>query len=257
MPNGTLCRWQNDSAKYSETIVGQKVTNIVNAEDGCLLVAGIREVFKIDQNNSIRHAVAIDLIEDGCRFNDGSCDSKGRLWIGTMYDNLGQQVTISPLPRVGSILCLDSQGYTSKKIGNLGCPNAIVWSPDDKTMYFADSSDGCIYSYDYDGDTGQLSEKKVFFHSPELGIPDGAAVDVAGHIWNARWGVGCVIRLCPKGQLQQVIKVDAKHVTSCAFGDSDLKTLYITSASDSAGNGGFLFKCRVDVPGIEKNRFRS
>jgi len=53
-----------------------------------------------------------------------------------------------------------------------------------------------------------------------------------------------------EGRILQEIKVPASHVTSVTFGDSDLKTLYITTANDEE-NGGYVYAKRVNVKGVE------
>jgi sugar lactone lactonase YvrE len=50
-----------------------------------------------------------------------------------------------------------------------------------------------------------------------------------------------------------------RNVTTCTFGGSDLRTLYITTASSDAAIGdrlaGGLFALRTDVTGQPENRY--
>ena len=62
------------------------------------------------------------------------------------------------------------------------------------------------------------------------GRPDGAAVDAQGCVWSARYGGGCVARITPRGDVDRIVPLPVSQVASCAFGDDDLRTLYITTA---------------------------
>jgi sugar lactone lactonase YvrE len=71
-----------------------------------------------------------------------------------------------------------------------------------------------------------------------------------------------VVRLNPAGEIVQEITLPVRCPTMPAFGDTDLKTLYITSVSSRPDAelaeyplSGALFKVRVDVPGRLENRF--
>jgi sugar lactone lactonase YvrE len=65
----------------------------------------------------------------------------------------------------------------------------------------------------------------------EMGYPDGMTIDAEGNVWIALWNGSAVGCWNPEtGELIRTIDVPAKNVTSCAFGDKDLGTLYITTA---------------------------
>jgi sugar lactone lactonase YvrE len=63
--------------------------------------------------------------------------------------------------------------------------------------------------------------------------------------------------LSPDGNVDRVIELPVSRPTSCVFGDSDLKTLYITSAASPKGHSldGAVLAVRVDVPGKPCVRF--
>ena len=145
----------------------------------------------------------------------------------------------------------------------LGCPNGMCWSPDGTTLYVADSCDGGIYAYGFDLATPSLSDRHLLCRLSDLGIPDGAAVDRDGFIWNARWDAGALARISPDGRLDRVVRVPALQPTGCCFGGEDLRTLYVTSArfgltaeqlAASPSSGG-VFSIRVEVAGLEPARF--
>jgi sugar lactone lactonase YvrE len=108
--------------------------------------------------------------------------------------------------------------------------------------------------YDFDEAAGAIAGRRAVIPvAPELGMPDGLAVDEEGGIWLALWGGGAVVRFSPDGLLADRIDLPAGNVTSCCFGDHDLATLYVTSAARNAGHeplAGAVFACRPGVAGL-------
>lgn len=95
------------------------------------------------------------------------------------------------------------------------------------------------------------------------GRPDGCAVDAEGHVWNARYGAGCVVRIAPNGRIVATLRLLASQPTSCALGGSGLRTLFITTARKrldpdqlrAEPHAGDLFAAEVDVPGLPDAEF--
>lgn len=113
----------------------------------------------------------------------------------------------------------------------IGIPNAIAFSPDGRTMYFADTQNGCIERAEYDQATGEVGAWRLHVAADAVpGRPDGAAVDAAGYLWNARYGGGCVARFAPDGRLDRMVPLPVSQPTSCAFGGPALATLFVTTA---------------------------
>jgi sugar lactone lactonase YvrE len=89
-------------------------------------------------------------------------------------------------------------------------------------------------------------------------VPDGLTVDAEGHLWVARWGAGCVVRVDPDGTIVGRIDLPVSQVSSCTFGGPDLDDLYITTAhedftpEDLAREplAGGLFRCRPGIGGL-------
>ena len=102
-----------------------------------------------------------------------------------------------------------------------------------------------------------MSDKKNFFNF-DRGAPDGSTIDSDGFIWNCRWGGSCVVRIDPKGRIDKIYELPVENVTNCVFGGIDLKTLFITSATNSGKNqhDGSLFALNVNVSGLEDNKFK-
>jgi sugar lactone lactonase YvrE len=199
------------------------------------------------------------------RFNDGACDSAGRLWIGTMHQNIGPKGEDLPIPAsTGALYRVDASGKSQRMFDAVGVSNGPCWSPDDRTFYFSDSMAQIIYAFDFDSRSGQISNKRILNDTKEHGYPDGATVDAQGYVWSARWDGACVLRIDPKGRIDRVVEMPAKRPTCCVFGGPQLDVMYVTSsrahlpAEEIAArplNGG-VFCFDPGVKGTLKNRFQ-
>jgi sugar lactone lactonase YvrE len=157
------------------------------------------------------------------RMNDGKCDSAGRFWAGTMaWDER---------PGAGSLYRLDRDGSVRVMHEGLTVSNGIGWSPDDRTLYFAETRERRVYRYDFDPHTGTASNRRIFVELPEGGgVPDGLTVDADGGVWCALFGRSCINRYWSDGTLDRSIPLPVSRPTSCAFGGRDMRTLFITTA---------------------------
>tara|TARA_B100001057_G_scaffold499972_1_gene612767 strand:- start:1051 stop:1938 length:888 start_codon:yes stop_codon:yes gene_type:complete len=192
------------------------------------------------------------------RSNDGASDAKGRLWFGTMQNNFDKDCKSIPIKEnIGKLYRVDKDNIITVVEDNLGIPNTFVWSPDNKNFYFTDTLDGSIMKYDYDIETGNLSNKQ-FFAKFDIGFPDGSTMDTDGCLWNCRWGGSCVVRYTPSGEVDQVIEMPVENITNCVFGGKDLKTLFITSANNPGKNqhelDGSLFSINLNYQGLEDHK---
>jgi L-arabinonolactonase len=186
------------------------------------------------------------------------------LWIGSMQNNLLEKVRAAGrLESSGRIYCISPDGNARSFAAQLGCPNAMCWSLDNATFYVADSVNGWMYAYDFDLAAGKIDGRHEFCRFADLGVPDGAAVDCEGYIWNARWGAGVVARITPAGTLDRIVKVPATNPTACCFGGPNMDTLYVTSARYGLNPAqlaaepyaGGVFAIRTGVRGNEKSAF--
>jgi L-arabinonolactonase len=170
-------------------------------------------------------------LRPGTRFNDGKVDPAGRFWAGTMQNNFGPNGEASEIERSdGALYRFDADGSAHTIETEIGIANTLAWSPDRRKFYFGDSLAGAIWVYDFDADSGAVRNRTPFFHLPDVGVPDGSAMDVDGCLWNARWDGGAVVRITPDGRLDRVIEVPVPRPTSCAFGGRNLDILFVTSA---------------------------
>ena len=212
-------------------------------------------------NTSSKQFKNIINIEDhllSTRSNDGGSDAHGRFWFGTMQNNFDKDGNDIPIKNnVGKLYKIDLNNKVNIVEESLGVPNTFVWNPDNSKFYFTDTLYGTILSYDFDLESGLLSNKKDFA-SFNRGLPDGSTIDADGCIWNCRWGGSCLVRFTPKGKIDQVVEMPVQNITNCVFGGSDMKTLFITTASNKGKNeselDGSLFAINMDYQGLEDNK---
>ena len=164
----------------------------------------------------------VDKDQPRTRLNDGKCDRRGRFFAGGMDDK--EELKICGLWR------LDSDLSVIKVDDGIICSNGPCWSPDNKKFYFADTFQEEFWAYDYNIETGTLSNKKVFASTKNnAGVADGSTVDEEGYLWNAQVIGGELIRYTPDGLIDCRIGMPVKNVTSVNFGGPKMDTLYVTS----------------------------
>jgi len=188
------------------------------------------------------------------RFNDGKADRRGRFWAATMND--------AERRPDGTLYCYD--GHQCKAtISDIVIPNSLCWSPDDCTMYFADSYLHTLFAFDYDLQSGRIGSRREFARMQAPAIPDGATVDAEGYVWCAEYGGWRVSRFSPDGRLDRMIELPVEQPTSCAFGGARFELLYVTTASQRLSSdqlaaqplAGALLAIDVGVKGLPEPMF--
>lgn len=234
----------------------QNVGTVVPESQNTVIVAlrdGIyRKFFSPDSLEFIGRPASLKEEE---RFNDGKCDSNGRLWVGTIRTKgrLGDSWLYKYDP---------AEGFT-EMIDSISISNGIIWSLDNTKMYYIDTPTRTIMQYDFDSASGTISNGYPAVEIPDsLGSPDGMTIDEEGKLWVGMWGGHAVCRFDPEtGQLIDRIEVPARNVTSCAFGGENFETLYITTASVGMNEeqkekfplAGGLFEVKPGVKGVKAN----
>ena len=155
------------------------------------------------------------------RINDGKTDPRGRTWFGSM--------THAEKEPVAALYRLDAAGV-SQQVAGITTSNGLDWSPDGKTFYYTDSIPRVIWAYDFDMDSGELRNPRVFARDPDAYVPDGCAIDDEGCLWSAKWNGGRVIRYAPDGRIDLIWHLPVTSPTSCAFAGDDRSVLAVTSA---------------------------
>lgn len=188
------------------------------------------------------------------RLNDGYVDAAGRLWFGSM-DNEESQPT-------GSLYRFDVRGL-QRCDENYVITNGPTTSPDGRTLYHVDTLQRVIYAFDLND--GEIANRRVFARIEKPGAyPDGPTIDSAGCVWIGLFGGWAVQRYSPEGELLQTIDMPVANCTKVAFGGSDLRTMFITTAWKGLSKeqlatqplAGGLFATRVDTAGVSPNEVR-
>tara|TARA_A100001037_G_scaffold230993_1_gene209291 strand:+ start:701 stop:1600 length:900 start_codon:yes stop_codon:yes gene_type:complete len=190
------------------------------------------------------------------RMNDGKVDRQGRFWCGGIEDPGCREIA--------SLYRLDPDYTVHIMESSIAISNSICWSPDDSTMYFADSLKAEVWAYDFNSMEGTIHNRRVFVDmKEEAGVPDGATVDSDGFLWVALFGAGMVKRYDPNGKVERTVRFPVSQISCPAFGGVDMKTLFVTTASQNfkqddfkrEPNAGALFSLETNVRGIPEPTF--
>lgn len=169
---------------------------------------------------------------DGKRFNspnDAIYDSKGNLYFtDPPYGLVGNVNDPEKEIDFQGVYRYSVEGELSLQIRSMTRPNGLALSPDEKTLYVANSDPNQAIWNAYDVDkNGNVSNERVFYDvtgEPGKGLPDGMKIDPGGNIWAT--AAGGVWIFSPEGKV--LGRIDSKEATSnCAF-NTDYSVLYMT-----------------------------
>ncbi len=243
---GRMFRYDPATNQHEQVYSGDVIGGYTIQDDGALLLFMARGAVKLWRNSHL--TTVIDEIPDEreSRFNDVFADPTGRVYCGTM-----------PTPeRKGRLYRLDPDRRLTVLLENIGCSNGMGLTPDHRHMYYTDSDAHTIYLFDYDQNTGNISNRKIFKQTPsEEGLPDGMTVDAEGCVWSAHWDGGFLVRFSPAGKELLRIPFPARKVSSVTFGGDDYTDIYVTTAGGDAkaSDGtlaGSLFKLNLGIKGV-------
>ena len=229
--------------------LGQYAGAAIPTDDGRYIAALATGIYVFSPQSGLRKISQPPLMSENHRFNDAACDPAGRFWAGTMrLFSSGQHDPDSRLYRLGE------DGRCAIMREGIGVSNGMGWSPDNATFYYADTPTRKIDVYDYDPEDGSL--KGLRDSITVDGMPDGMTVDAAGRLWIALWGSGAVIGCDPiTHEVFARIEVPTPLSSSCTFGGSDLKTLYITTAkTDGDPMSGLIYQVQLPQAGLPGRR---
>ncbi|MEQ8659069.1 MAG: SMP-30/gluconolactonase/LRE family protein [Hyphomicrobiales bacterium] len=242
---------------FDEPVVALSLTS----REGTLLVALGSKLILLSVDADEREELAITLPgSPAVRFNDGRTDPNSVFWIGSMGNNVGPQgENLDVTDGLGKLYRYAAGGPLEEVEAGIGIANTLCWSPDKSTFYFGDTLKNEIRSYRFDASKSSIGEGQIHFAGFERGFPDGSAIDADGFLWNCRFGGGCIVRIAPDGEIDRVIDMPVKNITTCCFGGPGLRTLFVTTASamkdDSDRLAGSLFALETETYGLPENRF--
>ena len=234
-----------------------RVSLVREGKNSELLLALNSSVARFDlKTEQVSPIIDIESPGSDFRCNDGACDSLGRLWIGTMQ--------LQHKKDAGALYMIDEKLNVHKKLPRTSISNGIVWSADNKRMYYIDSPTQVIQSFIFHEETGKIIFEKNAIEIPEkLGTPDGMVIDEEGMLWIAHSGGFGVYRWNPNnGKLLEKVDVPVPQVTSCAFAGENLDHLIITSArenfteedNEKYAESGNVFIVKMPVKGLLLNK---
>ena len=258
---GFVHQFDPKNGKHLSFPTGQKVGTLVPSKIEEKLILGLQDgIYNSDlEGKSVTKICSIKELSATQRLNDGKCDPTGRFWVGGLNMD-GEKKT-------SHLFMMDDAGNSNVKLDSIRISNGIVWSKNGQKMFYIDTPTRTVKVFDFERETGRISNPKILIHTPDsLGWPDGMAIDENDNLWIGMWGGSCIsIWSSGKGSFLGKVEVDAKNVTSCAFGGSDKKTLYITTAKQGLSKeellkfplSGNLFKAEVDVSGPQMTYWKS
>lgn len=165
--------------------------------------------------------------------NDACFDKAGNLYFtDPPYGLPGQDKDPAKELPVNGVYRLNTDGSVDLLVDSLTRPNGIALSPDERTLYVANSDEKKAIWMAYDiAEDGSLHNGRVFFDATDqvtetfTGLPDGMKVTSAGYIFAT--GPGAVYVFSPAGLLLGKFITGVPN-SNCAIGNGG-KALYITS----------------------------
>lgn len=128
-----------------------------------------------------------------------------------------------------------TDGTVTAVVKDLERPNGLAFSPDESTLYVAQSDPDAAYIMAYDVSIdGSLRNGRIFYdatpdHKKGLkGLPDGLKIDNKGNLFAT--GPGGVMVISAKGELLGRIET-GQATANCAWGGADGSILFVTADS--------------------------
>jgi sugar lactone lactonase YvrE len=240
---GSLFLWDMNKKQLEEIQTGQNLGAAVPTIKGKYIAAMTTGIYFVDKNG-LSFVCRPPELTDNYRLNDAKCDPAGRFWFGTcrlFRDTSGE----------GSLFRLDPDRNCYRILKDPEISNGLAWSDDKKTMYYIDTPKKRIDAFDYELETGSISNRRQVIDFQDS-FPDGMTIDSEGKLWVALWGGNKVVRCDPaSGKVISEVQLPSKNITSCCFAGENLDTLFITSSGEGFENPetGRVFYTQPGVQG--------
>jgi gluconolactonase len=173
------------------------------------------------------------------RVNDVCCRSDGAIYFtdpNLRIPAAEREIADSGVYRV------DPDGTTAL-IGYCEYPNGLAFSPDERTLYVANTRHTeYLLAFDLDASGKTVLRRRIHcdMSSEADGVPDGMKVDSDGNIFCT--GGGGVWVITPQGSVRGVIEFP-EVPANVVFGGDDLRTLFATARTS-------VYSLRVKAPGL-------
>jgi sugar lactone lactonase YvrE len=241
IPGRQLHRCAGPGTPVESRALPQEPGCIAPARSGGLVVALRDGIYRLRSwEAALEQLAAAQHDTAKARFNDGKADPAGRLWAGTLHEPRD-----APL---AGLYCLDRSSPSGpvqrleKRLGGVTTANGLAFSPDGRTLYWADTPSHLIRRWDLDLADASLANEREFHRFAAKpagwqpgqpgygGRPDGAAIDGQGHYWSALYEGARLVRLSPEGRVVGELPLPVQCPTMPCFGGPDLRTLFVTTA---------------------------
>jgi sugar lactone lactonase YvrE len=221
---------------FVSSVMDRKVVHLQHAIDGVPTPVEYADVSKYFQYG----------------INDMTRGPGGELYLGGFnFDALAKFKSPDIPVADGTFIQIAPDGTVTRAPGAVTFPNGIVIGPDNDRVLMADTFRQRISSWPVLAD-GTLGDQYTWADLAE-GFPDGMCLDAEGAIWYAT--DNRVVRVREGGTVTDAVEFTDGHVTACALGGEDGRTLLVTAAASvnrdilHGSRTGVLYEVRVDVPG--------
>jgi len=246
----TIWRWTADGGQQVFMNPSGRANGMTFDREHRLIVAGwsSRNIWRKEHDGSI--SILVDTYE-GKKLNspndivarsDGSIfwtDPSGALFIpGMEGDDVQRYIDGHP------VFSLSPDGNQVSMVTNkIAYPNGLAFSPDESVFYIADTWGRSIVSHKVTPQGDVSPDGEVFYElvGTEDGVADGMKVDVEGNVYVT--GPAGVHVVSPGGRLLGRMLFPGDHTTNMAWGDSDWRSLYVTTFRR-------VYRVRLGIPGI-------
>lgn len=259
VPAEKILKWDAGRRQLSVFRENTSKTNgLLFDGDGNLLCCegGTGRVTRIDMTSGKVTVLASEF--NGFPFaapNDIALDGKGRIYFTS------RPGTEDPAKgNVNAVYRIDPDGTVAQILHwpDIHMPNGIVTSPDNSILYLIEAhpdegKNRNILAFDLTDD-GQVTNRRTHIDFAPGRSGDGMCIDAVGNLYVAaglhktrktsetldtRPGIHVI---SPEGKLLAFAETPVDTITNCAFGGTDLKTLFITC-------GPLLLSIRTAIPG--------
>jgi xylono-1,5-lactonase len=219
--------WHYDPLTSSSSFVEapEQIGWALPAEGG-LLLCGLKDgLYTFDPSErAFTKLMTVAGEPDSNRLNDACTDPWGRVWFGSMDD--GERAAS------GRFYVFDKGTVTAAGPSGISITNGPAVSAQGDRIYFTDTSAQAIMVAPLSA--SGVGEAKPFVRTADAfpdAYPDGPVVDAQDHVWTGLYLGSRVARYSPDGRLVDQIEMPARDITKMAFGGTDLRTAFVTTAT--------------------------